>query len=266
MATERPALALIEDAIQLLRAAPMSAYALYASGTVPFLLTFFSFCASMSYSRNATEQCAPAALGVALSYCWMKGLQALSCRELVRVHTGTPMPWWKPGTLLGIWSRQIALQPLGLVLNPLSWLLVFPGAYVATFFQNVTIIGGTVPRDVKKSWDLARLWPKQNFAVFGLLSLLAPILLFDLYALTISIPFALKNLLGIDTFLTRSSAWIYSSILFIALSTATYFLVDLLIKAVDVIRCCDGESLATGEDLSRRLKELRKSEGPLRAP
>jgi len=266
MATERPALALIEDAIQLLRAAPMTAYALYASGTVPFLLTFFSFCASMSYSRNAADQCVPSALGVALSYCWMKGLQALCCRELVRVHTGTSMPGWKPRIILAIWSRQIALQPFGLVLTPLSWLLVFPGPYIATFFQNVSIIGGTVPHDVKKSWDLARLWPKQNFVVFGLLSLLAPILLFDLYALMISVPFALKNLLGVDTFLTRSSVWIYSSILFIALSTATYFLVDLLIKAIDVIRCCDGESLATGEDLSRRLEKLRRAEGPVHAP
>jgi hypothetical protein len=265
MATERPALALIEDAIQLLRAAPISAYALYASGTVPFLLSFFSFCSAMSYSRNAADQCAPAALGVAISYCWMKGLQAFCCRELIRVYTGTRILWWKPRIMLAIWSRQIALQPLGLVLNPLSWLLIFPGPYVATFFQNVTIIGGTGAGDLKKSWDLGRLWPKQSFAVFGLLSLLSPILLFDLYAIMISVPFAIKNLLGLDTLLTRSSTWIYSSILFIALSTATYFLVDLLSKAIDVIRCCDGESLATGEDLSRRLKELQKSRAAVRA-
>jgi hypothetical protein len=265
MATERPALALIEDAIQLLKAAPISTYALYASGTVPFLLTFFSFWAAMSYSRNAADQCAPSALKVALSYCWMKGFQAFCCRELVRVHTGRAAQWWKPSIMLAIWSRQIALQPLGLVLIPLSWLLVFPGASVATFFQNVTIVGGVAPHDLKKGWDLARLWPKQSFAVFGLLSLLAPILLFNLYALMISIPFTLKNLLGFDTFLTRNSGWVYSPVLFIALSTATYFLVDLLIKAIEVIRCCDGESLSTGEDLSRRLKELRRLEGTVRA-
>jgi hypothetical protein len=264
MATERPALELIEDAIQLLRAAPMSAYSLYALGTVPFLLTFFSFCTTMSYSRDAAEQCARSALGVAFGYCWMKGLHAFCCRELVRVHTGIVTRWWRPKVMLAIWSRQIAVQPFGLVLKPLSWMLVVPGAFVSTFFQNVAIIGGTVPDDLHRSWELATRWPKQSFEVLGLLSLLGPILLIDLYGLMISIPLVLKTLFGIETFLSRDYTWIYSSVLFIALTAVAYFLVDLLIKAIEVIRCCDAESLISGDDLLKRLKELGKSEGTVR--
>jgi len=261
MTTERPALELIEDAIQLLREASAPVYALYVSGTTPFLLTLFSFCTAMSYSRNAAEQCAPSALWIALSYCWMKGFHAFCCRELVRVYTGNEARWWNARALVAIWSRQIAVQPFGLVLKPLSWLLVFPGVYITTFFQNVTIIGGTAPHDLRKSWELACLWPRQSFAVFGLLSLLAPVLLLDLYALAVMVPFGLKMFFGIETFLTHSINWIYSSVLFIALSAVAYFLVDLLIKAIEVIRCCDGDSLTTGEDLSRRLRELQKSGG-----
>ena len=72
----RTPLVLIEEAIQLLRSAPVTVYALYCAGTVPFMLALFSFCAEMSYSRNAADNCAASAVIVALTYGWMKGLQA----------------------------------------------------------------------------------------------------------------------------------------------------------------------------------------------
>jgi hypothetical protein len=98
------------------------------------------------------------------------------------------------------------------------------------------------------------------------LSLLALIVFFDLYAIIFSIPFGLKVLLGIESFLTRSYNWVYSPVLLIGLAAVTYFLIDLLAKAIEVIRCCDGESLATGADLLRRLAALQYKEGASRAP
>ncbi len=138
---DRTPLILIEEAIQLLRASPATVYALYCAGTVPFMLALFSFCAEMSYHRNARDNCAVSAVVVALTYCWMKGLQAFCCRELVRVYTGHVHRWWKPRILLAIWARQIACQPLGLLIKPLAWLLVFPVTYVSAFFQNLTRSG-----------------------------------------------------------------------------------------------------------------------------
>jgi hypothetical protein len=266
MRTDRTALVLIEEAIQLLRKSPAPVYALYCMGTVPFLLALLNFCAEMSYDRNAGEKCASSAIAIALTYCWMKGLQAFCCRELVRVYTGNVESWWKPDRMWAIWSRQIAFQPLGLFIKPLAWLLVFPVGYVSAFFQNLTVLGGAGHHDVRKSWELARLWPKQGFAVYSLLSLLAPILFFDLYAVILSIPFTLKFLLGIESFMTRIYTWLFSPLLLIAIGTVTYYLIDLLAKAIEVIRCCDGDSLATGEDLVRRLAALQNEEGALRAP
>src|ERR1700693_156397 len=266
MKTDRTALRLIEEAVQLLRTSPATVYALYCAGTVPFILALFSFCAEMSYDRNAAGHCAASAAALALTYCWMKGLQAFCCRELVRVYTGNVNKWWKPTVMLAIWSRQIALQPLGFFIKPLAWLLVFPVTYVSAFFQNLTILGGVERNDLKKSWKLARLWPKQSYAVYGLLSLLALIVFFDLYAIIFSIPFSFKVILGIESFLTRSYNWAYSPVLLIGLAAVTYFLIDLLAKAIEVIRCCDGESLATGADLLRRLAVLQYQEGASRAP
>jgi hypothetical protein len=266
MKSERTALALIEDAIQLLRAAPVSFYALYTAGTVPFLLVFFNFCSEMSYSRDAAGKCAASAFGVAVAYFWMKGLQAFSCRELANVYTGNILRWWKPRTIVSIWCTQIALQPFGLILKPVAWLLVLPAAYIATFFQNLAIVGGSGSNDLQKSWDLAKLWPKQSFSVFSLLSLLSLILLANLYTLIFAIPFAFKMFLGIESFLTRNLNWMFSSVLFITLAAITHFLTDLLVKAIEVVRCCDGEALASGEDLLRRLHELRRSDGVIGAP
>ena len=252
-------LLLIEEAVQLLRTAPVTVYALYSAGTIPFLLAFFSFCAEMSYNRNAAHDCAGSAVAMALTYCWMKGLQAFCCRELVRVYTGNVNRWWSPGTMLAIWSRQIAIQPFGFFVKPLAWLLVFPVTYVSAFFQNLSVLGGANRNDVRKSWKLARLWPRQSYGVYGLLSMLALIVFFDLYALTLSIPLLLKILLGIESFLTRSYTWVFSPVLLISLAAVAYFLIDLLAKAIEVIRCCDGESLATGVDLLRKLAALENS-------
>jgi len=259
MRTDRTALVLIEEAILLLRTSPAIVFALYCAGTVPFLLALFSFCAEMSYNRNAGENCAASAVAVALTYCWMKGLQAFCCRELVRVYTGNVNRWWKPTTMLAIWSRQIAFQPLGFFIKPLAWLLVFPVCYVSAFFQNLTVLGAAEWNDMRKSWELARLWPKQSYAVYGLLSLLALIVFFDLYAIIFSVAFILKILFGIESFLTRSYTWAFSPVLLIAIAAVAYFLIDLLAKAIEVIRCCDGESLATGADLLRRLAALQNS-------
>ncbi len=257
MKPDRTALALIEEAIQLLRASPAVVFALYSAGTVPFMLALFNFCAAMSYGRHAAENCASSAIVLALTYSWMKGLQAFCCRELVRVYTGNINHWWKPTAMLAIWSRQITFQPFGFFIKPLAWLLIFPVAYVSAFFQNLTVLGGAEANDIRKSWELARLWPKQSHAVYGLLSLLALLVFLDLYAIIFSIPFALKLLLGIESFLTRTYTWAFSPVLLIAIAAVAYFLIDLLAKAIEVIRCCDGESLATGADLLRRLAALQ---------
>jgi hypothetical protein len=255
MRTDRTALILVEEAIQLLRAAPATVYALYCIGTIPFMLALFGFCAGMSYSRNARDNCALSALAVAVSYGWMKGLQAFCCRELVRVYAGNVQRWWKPGSMLAIWARQIAFQPIGLFILPLAWLLVFPVTYVSVFFQNLSVLGGADPNDVRKSWEFARLRPKQSYAVYGLLSLLALIIFVDVYAVVFSFPFLLKLLFGIESFLTRNYTWAFSPVLLLAIAVVAYFLLDLLAKAIEVIRCCDGESLTTGRDLLRRLQQ-----------
>ena len=101
--------------------------------------------------------------------------------------------------------------------------------------------------------------------MYGLLSLLALIVFFDLYAVVFSIPFLLKILLGIESFMTRSYTWAFSPVLLIAVAAITYFVIDFLAKAIEVIRFCDGESLTTGADLLRRLAVVQNQQVSLLA-
>ena len=220
----------------------------------------------MSYDRNAGNNCAASALEMAFAYGWMKGLQAFCCRELIRVYTGKAIRWWKPSAMLAIWSRQITFQPFGFFIKPLAWLSDFSCYLYLRVFPEPGNCGWRGAQRFRKSWQLARLWPKQSYAVYGLLSLLALIVFFDLYAIVFSIPFLLKILLGIESFMTRSYTWAFSPVLLIAVAAITYFVIDFLAKAIEVIRFCDGESLATGADLLRRLALCNTKEGVTCAP
>ena len=225
MRTDRTGLVLIEEAVQLLRTAPVTVFALYCGGTVPFLLALFSFCTEMSYRRDAGAKCAASAVLVALAYCWMKGMEVFCCRNSFALTPATVDRWWEPKTMLSIWSRQIAFQPFGLFIRPLAWLLLFPVTYVLHFSEPYGSWRRQTERHTKELGACAS-WPAQNHTVYGLLSLLALIVFLDLYVVTFSTPFILKSLLGIEGFLTRSYTWIFSPVLIIGLAAVAHFIID----------------------------------------
>ena len=78
----RPALDLIEDAVHLLRTAPVSTLAIYYVGALPFVLAFLFFWSDMSRSPFARERLEPLAGVLALLFCWMKFCQGAFARRL----------------------------------------------------------------------------------------------------------------------------------------------------------------------------------------
>src|SRR5215467_2936976 len=79
---EKPAIELIEEAVHLLRQAPLSTLALYYIGSLPFVVGLLYFWAEMSRSPFASEHLVGEALGVALLFLWMKLWQARFSRKL----------------------------------------------------------------------------------------------------------------------------------------------------------------------------------------
>src|SRR5258708_11710823 len=118
MRRRRDAIDLIEEAIHLLRRAPIEAYAFFLVGIAPFVLCFFQFCYEMSYSEFAGSSLPGFAATLALSYLWMKAFQYLACRQLVMVYTGEVCSRETFGRILKSCIHQAAIHPIGLFAKP----------------------------------------------------------------------------------------------------------------------------------------------------
>src|SRR5206468_5967617 len=137
-----------------------------------FVLAVLFFWSDMSRGAFADERLPLETLGLALLFFWMKTWQALFARRLWGQLIGHP-----PGRLSFKRVAQIAvgqaiLQPTGLFLIPIAWLLLFPIAWVYGFYQSATALTGSEEYSLKdlfrKAIKHTALWPRQNNYIFFL--------------------------------------------------------------------------------------------------
>jgi hypothetical protein len=259
---------LIEEAIHLLRRAPIETYALFLVAIAPFVLCFFQFCSEMSYSEFAGMNLPGFASILAISYLWMKAVQHLACRQLVRVYTGEVPNRGDFGNVFRSCIHQAAIHPIGLFAKPMAALasipgfltfvplLMLPASIIFSFFQNASIVITGERGDFAKCW---RLSVNRGRAAASLLfvSLFLRIVIFLNVYLTIGVlPYLVKALFGVDTFLSRDFRWLISFSYLVGIALISYFALDLLSKAIQVIEVCRAEAQTTGKDLQRSLTSL----------
>ena len=171
---EKEGLELLDEALHLLRLAPLRVPALYAIGAIPFVLGWLYFWADMSRSAFAARHVAPASFGLAVLFVWMKSWQAAFAGELQALVARQAAPAWTFRRVVRLAVVQTVIQPWGLVLIPLSMLLLipFPAAYAC--FQNVTVCGDGQSTDLRalmrRSVRQAGAWPMQNAVIIWLAS------------------------------------------------------------------------------------------------
>ena len=259
---------LIEEAIHLLRRAPIETYAFFLVGIAPFVLCFFQFCSEMSYSEFAGSSLPGFAAALALSYLWMKAFQYLACRQLVMVYTGELSHRGNFGRILKSCIHQAAIHPIGLFAKPMAALasipgfltfvplLMLPASIICSFFQSASILITGESGDFAKCWHLSVNRGRAAASLLFLSSFLRIVIFLNVY-LTIGIlPYLLKALFGIDTFLSRDFRWLISFSYLVGIGLISYFVVDLLIKAIQVVEVCRAEAQTTGKDLQRSLISL----------
>ncbi|MFT5497569.1 MAG: hypothetical protein ACI9TH_002976, partial [Kiritimatiellia bacterium] len=139
---ERSALALFEQAIALLRAAPPQAIGAYLIGSLPFVLGLLYFWTDMSHNPFAFERSVASAMGITLLFFWMKIWQCQFTLRLRAHLTGSLPPAIGAGVLARSGIQQSFIHAIGLFVLPLSMLLVLPFVWVYTFYQNCTVYGG----------------------------------------------------------------------------------------------------------------------------
>src|SRR5208283_2845882 len=117
---ERSAIEIVEEAVNLLRAAPVRAFAVYLAGAVPFTLALLFFLSDMTRSPFASDHVGTASLAVAILYVWKNVWQAVFMQKLY----GMLSPERAGATgLAKLVAIQGTFQPVGLVLMlPFPWL------------------------------------------------------------------------------------------------------------------------------------------------
>ena len=247
---------LIEEATHLLRTAPAATLAAYYLGAIPFVLGLLYFWADMSRSPFAPQHLAGAALGLALLFLWMKFWQAIFARNLRARLAAEPPPPLNFHHCSRVALAQTILQPLGLFLIPLALLPLIPFAWVYGFFQNATALsdGGSVAQLAKKSWQQARLWPRQNILALLIAFAFGFYVFLNWASVGYLLPQLARMLFGISSVFTESPYSMLNTTFFAGMIALTYLCVDPILKTLYVLRCFYGESLQSGEDLKAELK------------
>ena len=262
-------LALVEEAVHLMRRTPAGTLACYYLGSLPFVLGALFFWADMSRSPYAADHLAEAALGLALLFVWMKCWQTVfACRLRAAVAT-IQVPRWTWRQCGRLFLQQAVLQPSGLLMIPLTSMILVPLGWVFAFYQNVTVLGdGESPEIMallKRAGKQSGFWPRQNHSMLIVLGGLALCVFINLVTVCLSLPFLAKTLLGIDSIYAHSAMSMLNSTFFAAVLALTYLCVDPVVKAVYVLRCFYGDAITTGEDLKAELKHSGALAGALAA-
>jgi hypothetical protein len=158
---------------------------------------------------------------------------------------------------------QAIFQPWSFVVMPLALLATLPFGWCFAFFQNITVIGSDsdLRRLYRRARSQAELWQVQNHILMGIFLLLGLVIFANLCISAYMVPRMLKTLFGVESIFTRSNHYLLNSTFWAAMAVLTHICIDPLIKAVYLLRCHYGESLASGADLLAELKETRRSTG-----
>lgn len=248
---------LIEEATALLRSTSKATLAVYYVGAIPFVMAFLYFWTDMSRNPFARQHSNEFALGVALSFIWMKFWQARFSARLRAEHTMRPLPRWSWRQSLQVFLVQTMLHSIGLFVLLLSAVLVLPLAWVYAFYQNVTVLADpdlSGSRLRKNAWAQAALWPWSNHIMLGMFLLFGLFVFVNWMGIFLFAPSLIKMLLGVETAFSRSPSSIVNSTSVMAAFWMTYLCADPILKAAYVLRCFYGESRRSGEDLKTELR------------
>jgi uncharacterized protein DUF4129 len=258
-------IAVLEEAVQLLRQAPFSTLVCHAIGSVPFALGLLVFWNSLTTERLTDAACAIQAFALALLLLWMNCWRAVFAGHLRRQLDGTPgTPWtWSRAARLA--AGQAFLGGTKLVILPLAALVGFPLAAATAFYRNATALADRDDLDplplISKARALAQVHPRQSWAILPVLAFLQVVVALNLALTFAMLPLLVRMLTGYESDFNRSGIFFLESPLFLAfVLVSTWMALDPFVQAVYCVRCFHGESVATGEDLRVALRRIRAAQ------
>lgn len=252
---------MLEEAVHLLRLAPVGTLLAYYLGALPFVLALLFFWSDMSRDAGAADRLVPATTGLTLLFVWMKTWQTLFARRLLAQLAGEAMPQWNFSRLLRVALTQTVLQFTGLFLIPAAAVILLPVGWVYAFYQSATVVGDAETPGLRvaftAAWRQCLLWPRQNHFTLFLTKIFGLFVFANLITATLAVPYLMKVFFGTETFFTQSMSSALNTTFLAAMVGLTWLCLDPLLKAFYVLRCFYGTSLQSGEDLRADLRRFR---------
>jgi hypothetical protein len=253
---------ILEEAVHLLRLAPGNLLLYYYIGSLPFILALLYFWADMSCNAYAANYCAIASLGIALLFVWMKSWQTVFALKIRAVIENKPQQRWLLRHMISMVVHQSLIHASGFIVLPIALLLMLPFGWCYAFYQNASVLDCEDPPGLKticqKSWQQAKLWPKQNHLLISVFFLFGMVVFINLVLALFILPHLLKTILGIETIFTLSGIKLLNTTFLAIITGFTYLCMDPIIKTAYVLRCYYGGSAKSGEDIRTQLSHFLK--------
>jgi hypothetical protein len=256
----KSAILILEEAVHLLRKAPLFLLSGYYIGTLPFILGLFYFWADMSRSADAQSDHAVASLGMALLYIWMKCWQAVFAGRVKMRIDGQPAPRWSLRRILTLVTTQTLIHATAFFILPLAALVAIPFGWCYAFYQNITA-GAMTEVDglkalCKKAWFQAKLWPRQNHLLLAIFFIFGVIVFLNVASAILVLPHLLKKYIGIESMFTLSGSHVINTTFWVVTIGISYLCMNPLVKTVYILRCFYGSAIRSGDDLKTELKGM----------
>jgi hypothetical protein len=259
-AQSKSAILLLEEAVHLLRQAPIALLSAYYIGSLPFILGLLYFWVDMSRSADAKDYHAVASLGLALLYIWMKCWQAVFAARVKMHFSEQPMPRWSLQRVFVLVVTQTLIHATAFFILPLAAVAAIPFGWCYAFYQNASAQNAMELNDLKSvyknAWIQAKLWPRQNHLLLSIFFIFGVIVFLNIAVAIYILPHVLKNYFGIESMFTLSGFHVINTTFWVVCFGISYLCMNPLVKTVYALRCFYGAASNTGDDLKTELKRL----------
>jgi len=251
----------LEEAVQLLREAPLSTWVCHWMGAAPFALGLVIFWSRMTGIRATDTTCMLGSLALAVLLVWMNSWRAVFAGRLVGQLSGSQDTPWTAGRMARLITGQAFFGGTKLVALPLAVLIMIPSAWTTAFYRNTAVVAGSEDLDtlevIAKARRLARYDQRQNWIALLVVSYLYILILLNAAATLAFLPQLMRILTGYESAYSRSG-WYFlvNGTFWVTAFTLSWMAIDPLVQALYCVRCFRGVSLETGEDLRSALARV----------
>jgi hypothetical protein len=262
--TRDGAVPLLEDAVHLLRRAPLSTLLCHLVGSAPLALGLLIFWNDATNTHTSNSTCAIESMVLALLLAWMNCWRAVFAGRLRRLLSGAADAPWSWQRVWNLLTGQAFLGATRLIAVPAAGLIVFPFAWVVSFYRSATALGDREDLDVLQlmahAHHLAGLQKRQSWSVLPILFFLGLLVTLNLALALAMLPQLVRIFTGYESDFSRSGVYfIFNPLFLLSVVSVSWMVFDPFTQAVFCVRCFRGESITSGEDLRAALRTLMAS-------